>query len=72
MLSKCEIASDLKAAFKINSEQTDVAKPLDWMYNDTPQVWDINGERVEYDFTMDCPISLSKRGYVSLSGALPF
>ena len=67
-----EIASDLKAAFETNSKQTDVAKPIDWTYNDTPQVWEINGERVEYDFTMDQPTALSKRTYTSLSGELPF
>jgi alpha-galactosidase len=67
-----EIEVDLKRAFEINSKQTDVAKPLDWTYNDTPQVWDINGERIEYDFTMDCPITLSKNIYTSLSSSLPF
>jgi len=67
-----EIADDLKKAFEINSKQTDIAKPLDWTYNDTPQVWEINGERVEYDFTMDSPIEMCKYTFVSLNSKLPF
>ena len=67
-----EIADDLKKAFEINSKQTDIARPLDWTYNDTPQVWEINGERVEYDFTMDSPIEMCKYTFVSLNSKLPF
>lgn len=50
-----EIFEDLKKAFKINSVQEDVAEPLDWMYNNQPQKWLINGKEVEYDFVMDSP-----------------
>ena len=50
-----EIYADLEKAFKINSEQKNEAEPLDWMYNNEPQKWLIDGEEVEYDFVMDSP-----------------
>lgn len=48
-----EIKKDLIEAFRHNSLQTDAAEPLDWLYNNAPQTWLINGETVEYDFVMD-------------------
>jgi alpha-galactosidase len=50
-----EIFEDLKKAFKINSVQENTAEPLDWMYNNQPQKWLIDGEETEYDFVMDSP-----------------
>ena len=40
----------MKRAYKIASECRNVAKPLDWRYNATPALWEIDGERVEYDW----------------------
>jgi len=48
-----EIFEDLKEAFKINSVQKETAEPLDWMYNNQPQRWLIDGKEVLYDFIMD-------------------
>ena len=48
-----EMEEDLKQAFKINSIQKNVAVPLDWMYNNSPQEWLIDGVKTEYDFVMD-------------------
>ena len=41
---------DIKKAFFRNSGQKDIAEPLDWLYNNQPQCWLINGEKREYDF----------------------
>lgn len=48
-----EMKADLKEAFKINSVQNDIAEPLDWLYNNQPCKWSINGAEAEYDFVMD-------------------
>ena len=48
-----EMKQDLREAFYINSIQEDVAEPLDWQYNDTPDRWMINGEAVEFDWIQD-------------------
>lgn len=48
-----DMKADLVQAFQRNSVQDDVAEPLDWQYNNSPQRWNINGEVVEYDFIMD-------------------
>lgn len=48
-----KMTDDLKMAFAENSVQTDSAEPMDWMYNNQPQKWKINGEEKEYDFVMD-------------------
>lgn len=48
-----EIKEELKEAFRISSVQQDTAEPLDWLYNNIPQEWLINGERVEFDFVCD-------------------
>ena len=45
-----EIKSELKAAFKINAVQQDTAEPIDWLYNNSPQQWLINGEEIDFDF----------------------
>lgn len=57
-----EMKRDLKEAFRVNAVQKDVAEPVDWLYNNQPQQWLINGESVEYDFVMDSyPVLLDKR-----------
>ena len=43
----------MKGAFAINSLQKDEAEPLDWLYNNEPQRWKIDGEIREFDFVMD-------------------
>ena len=48
-----EMKKDLKAAFKISSIQQDTVEPLDWLYNNAPQEWLINGEKKSFDFVMD-------------------
>ena len=48
-----EMKKDLIEAFSRNSKQTDIAEPLDWTWNNTPQTWLINGEVTKYDFIMD-------------------
>lgn len=58
-----EIEKDLKEAFKVAAKQTDTAKPLDWTYNNTPQLWEINGETVHYDFIMNSYPSLITNVY---------
>ncbi|MBQ1223385.1 MAG: alpha-galactosidase [Oscillospiraceae bacterium] len=40
----------MKEAFAYAAKQTDIAIPLDWEYNNQPQTWLINGEKVEFDF----------------------
>ena len=67
-----DIEKDLKAAFEIASKQADTAVPLDWMYNNTPELWSINGKTVEYDFIMNCYPSLTKDIYATLSSSLMF
>lgn len=57
-----EMKKDLAEAFRRNSEQADVAEPLDWLYNKSPQTWLINGETVDYDFVMDSYPVLLKGG----------
>ena len=42
----------VKDAFAINSEQMDILEPLDWLDTKTPTKWKINGEKVEYDWTI--------------------
>lgn len=48
-----EMKKDLKEAFAINSIQENKAEPLDWLYNNEPQRWMIDGEVREFDFVMD-------------------
>ena len=66
------IADDLKKAFEISSRQTDVAKPMDWLYNNTPQLWEINGETGVYDFVRDDYPLPAKEIYATLSPSLMF
>ena len=40
----------LRAALARGSEQSDVLKPLDWMENTCPRVYDLNGARITYDW----------------------
>lgn len=48
-----EMKKDLTEAFQRNSVQCDVAEPLDWEYNNSPQWWMINGEETKYNLVMD-------------------
>ena len=48
-----EAFEEMRAAFALAEKQTDVAIPLDWEYNNQPQTWLINGEKVEFDFVQD-------------------
>ena len=48
-----EMRADLKEAFRINSVQQNAAIPLDWTYNNTPSLWEIDGETEEFDFIED-------------------
>jgi len=45
-----EIKLDLKEAFKINALQQNNVFPVDWKYNATPSIWNIDGNIMEYDF----------------------
>lgn len=57
-----EIKCDLKAAFKANSVQDDVAEPIDWLYNNQPCLWMISNNKTEYDFIMDSyPLLLGQK-----------
>lgn len=40
----------MKASYKLASEQKQHLKPLDWKYNATPCLWEIDGELREYDW----------------------
>lgn len=48
-----EIKSDLKAAFKINSVQSDKLIPLDWMDNSCPAEWLLNDTKEYFDWYDD-------------------
>lgn len=48
-----EMKKDLREAYAVNSIQENTAEPLDWLYNNSPQVWLIDGEVKEFDFIMD-------------------
>lgn len=41
---------ELKAAWAINSVQENVMRPLDWMENECPELWLIDGEEVRYNW----------------------
>jgi alpha-galactosidase len=41
---------DVRAAMAVNSVQQNEMMPMDWMENDTPGYWKIDGEIVEYDW----------------------
>lgn len=45
-----EIKADIEKAFSRADRQTDLAEPLDWLYNNQPQEWLVNGEKRAYDF----------------------
>ena len=42
--------AELRAAWALNSVQKNAARPLDWMENQTPAEWEIDGELVTYDW----------------------
>ena len=48
-----EMRKDLAKAFEVNSVQQNSAEPLDWTYNNTPSLWNIDGQKTEFDFTED-------------------
>ena len=57
-----EMKRDLKEAFLINAVQDNSVEPLDWLYNNIPQKWLIDGEIYEFDFVMDSyPALLANR-----------
>ena len=39
---------DLRAAFRVNSVQTNKTRPIDWMESENPELWEIDGETVRY------------------------
>ena len=41
---------ELKAAWKVNSVQKNTMRPLDWMETTTPSIWEIDGEKVTYNW----------------------
>lgn len=45
-----EMKKDLREAFKINALQSNVCTPVDWTYNNTPALWEIDGKTEEFDF----------------------
>ncbi|MBQ8511958.1 MAG: alpha-galactosidase, partial [Clostridia bacterium] len=49
VLNDDEIA-ELRAAWAENSVQANTARPLDWMDNDYPALWEIDGEIVRYNW----------------------
>lgn len=49
VLSDSEL-DEMRSAWSVNSVQTDSCRPLDWMENEYPAVWEINGEIVRYDW----------------------
>ncbi len=49
VLNADELA-ELKAAWAVNSVQKNEARPLDWMENETPALWEIDGEVVRYNW----------------------
>ena len=49
VLNESEIA-ELRAAWAENSVQKNIARPLDWMENDYPSVWEIDGKEVRYNW----------------------
>jgi len=58
-----EMRNDISKAFEINSVQNDIAEPLDWLYNNSPQEWKVNDERLSFDFIMDSyPALLPSKG----------
>ena len=53
---------DLADAFALNSVQENTAEPIDWMYNNQPQEWMIDGKKYSFDWVMnDYPTLLSGR-----------
>jgi len=44
---------ELKAAWAVNSVQLNETRPLDWMENEYPEVWLIDGEEVRYNWYED-------------------
>ncbi len=56
-----EIKKDLIDALRINAIQQNSAEPIDWLYNNQPAIWMIDGKIKEYDFVMDSyPVLLGR------------
>lgn len=49
VLSESEL-NDLREGWAVNSVQTNRCRPLDWMENEYPTVWEIDGKVVRYDW----------------------
>ena len=47
VLDEAQMA-ELKDAWALNSVQKNTARPVDWMENQTPSLWEIDGELVRY------------------------
>jgi len=45
-----EIRAEVCEALRVNSIQTDELFPVDWMENNCPRVWSLNGEIIEFDW----------------------
>lgn len=45
-----DIRNSLLKAYKINSIQSDILKPLDWMENAAPERWSLNGVEIKYEW----------------------
>ena len=45
-----EIRAEVCEALRVNSIQTDELIPVDWMENNCPRVWSLNGEIIEFDW----------------------
>lgn len=55
VLNESEL-DELKEAWTVNSVQANDARPLDWMENEYPEVWLIDGEEVRYNWYEDMGI----------------
>lgn len=41
---------EVRTAYRINSIQNNTARPLDWMENENPELWEIDGERTHFQW----------------------
>lgn len=58
-----EIKNSLTKAYKINSIQNDILKPLDWMKNVAPDRWLLNGEEIKNNWYPESGIkSIEEQG----------
>ncbi len=52
VLSEEEVR-ELRGAWRVNSVQKNKARPVDWMENQVPSLWEIDGERVRFNWFAD-------------------